>query len=32
VLGIDDDVLEGLVRTPALLDEIERVRTADGCP
>jgi len=31
-LGIDDDVLFGLVTTPALLDEIERLRTAEGCP
>lgn len=30
-LGIDADMLEGLVRDPALLDEIERVRAAHGC-
>lgn len=31
-LGIDDDVIMGLVTNPELLDEIERLRTAEGCP
>ncbi len=30
-LGINDDLLEGFVTDPALLDEIERLRTAEGC-
>jgi hypothetical protein len=30
-LGIDDDALLELVKTPELLDEIERLRTASGC-
>lgn len=30
-LGIDDDALERAVLTPALLDEIERLRAAAGC-
>ena len=31
-LGIDDGILETLVADPALLDEIERLRTLSGCP
>lgn len=31
-LGIDDDAVLALVNTPELLDEIERLRTAEGCP
>lgn len=31
-LGIEDDMLMPLVMTPELLDEIERLRTAQGCP
>jgi hypothetical protein len=31
-LGIEDDVIMGLVTSPELLDEIERLRTAEGCP
>ena len=31
-LGIDDDEIFGLVTNSALLDEIERLRTAEGCP
>jgi hypothetical protein len=31
-LGIDTDQLLPLVRTPALLDEIDRIRKAAGCP
>jgi hypothetical protein len=30
-LGIEDDMLMPLVMTPELLDEIERLRTAQGC-
>ncbi len=30
-LGLDDDALEKLVKTPELLDEIEAVRVASGC-
>jgi hypothetical protein len=30
-LGIHDDVIEGFVNDPDLLDEIERLRTAEGC-
>lgn len=31
-LGIDDGTLEGLVMTPELLEEIQRLRDAEGCP
>ncbi len=31
-LGINDDKIIALVREPALLDEIQRIRTAHGCP
>jgi hypothetical protein len=31
-LGIDDDAIHALVTRPELLDEIERLRTAEGCP
>jgi len=31
-LGIDDDVLEGLVMDADLLSEIQRLRDAEGCP
>jgi len=31
-LGIDDDAIEALVADATLLDEIERIRTASGCP
>ena len=31
VLGIDDEKLIGLVRDPDLLEEIARVREAEGC-
>jgi len=31
-LGIDDDVIEELVRDPELLAEIDRLRAAAGCP
>jgi hypothetical protein len=31
-LGIDADTIEDLVRDPALLDEIARLRGAHGCP
>jgi hypothetical protein len=30
-LGINDDVIENLVKTPELLDEIARLREAHGC-
>ncbi len=32
MLGIDDDLLESLVRDSALIDEIERIRVASDCP
>lgn len=31
-LGIDDDAIMPLVMNPELLSEIERLRTAEGCP
>jgi hypothetical protein len=31
-LGIDDDAIFALVTRPELLEEIERLRTAEGCP
>lgn len=31
-LGIEDEAIFALVMTPELLDEIERLRTAEGCP
>jgi hypothetical protein len=31
-LGIDDAAIKALVADPALLDEIQRIRTAAGCP
>lgn len=30
-LGINDELLEGFVNDPDLLDEIQRLRTAEGC-
>ena len=30
-LGLDDDLLESLVREPVLLEEIQRLRDIEGC-